>query len=100
MEKSKKGSISFKKKLLVGGIVFLLLVLIIASLFGKKGLIETFQAQQRKEALLQEIDRLSEEKSKIEREIEELERNPKAVEKEAREKLLLMDPDEIVIIKK
>ncbi|MGB2843389.1 MAG: septum formation initiator family protein, partial [Candidatus Aminicenantaceae bacterium] len=43
---------------------------------------------------------LEKEKKKLEREIEELKNNPKAVEKKAREKLWLMKPDEVVIIKK
>jgi len=34
------------------------------------------------------------------KEIEELKKNPKAVEKKAREKLWLVKPDEVVIIKK
>jgi cell division protein FtsB len=36
----------------------------------------------------------------LEKEIEELENDPKAVEMKARDKLWLMKPDEIVIIKK
>jgi cell division protein FtsB len=46
------------------------------------------------------VERLKQEKSKLEREIQELEKNPKAVEREAREKLWLMKPDEKVIVKK
>lgn len=46
------------------------------------------------------VEQLKKEKAKLEREIEELERNPQAVEKTAREKLWLMEPDEFVIVKK
>ncbi len=47
-----------------------------------------------------EVEQLKKERAKLEREIEELENNPRAVEKTAREKLWLMEPDEFVIIKK
>lgn len=90
----------FRKKLLAVALSFLFLILLIASFFGKNGLIEMHRSKKRHEALLQEIELLDKEKRKLEREIEELEKNPKAVENKAREKLWLMKPDEIVIIKK
>lgn len=98
--KKEKNNMSFQKKLLVAGLGFLLLVLFITSFFGKKGLIEIDQAQKEHRALVQEVDRLEQKKSKLEKEIEELEKNPKAIEKKAREKLWLMKPDEVVIVKK
>ncbi len=58
------------------------------------------RAKKKQRALFQGIERLEEKRSQLEREIEELKKNPKAVEKKAREELWLMDPDEIVIIKK
>nr|MBC8359135.1 septum formation initiator family protein [Candidatus Aminicenantes bacterium] len=75
-------------------------VLLLASFFGKKGLIEIYRVQREHKILFHEIARLEKEKKKLEREIEELKNNPKAVEKKAREKLWLMKPDEVVIIKK
>jgi len=89
-----------KKKIVVTGLAFLLLVLMIASLFGKKGLIEIYRARKNYSALLQEIEQLKQEKIRLEREIAELEKNPKAVDKEAREKLWLMKENEKVIVKK
>jgi len=101
MMRNKKGKdLSFKKKLLAVGLTFLFLVLLIATFFGKRGLIEVYQAQRNNNALIQEKERLKQEKDKLQKDIEELEKNPKAVEKKAREKLWLMKPDEIVIIKK
>jgi cell division protein FtsB len=100
MEKKAKKPISLRKKILVAGLGFLFLVLLISSFFGKKGLIEIYRAKRNSKALVQEIEHLKEEKSRLEKEIVELERNPKAVEKEAREKLGLAKPDEKVIIKK
>ncbi|MGD2246252.1 MAG: septum formation initiator family protein [Candidatus Aminicenantes bacterium] len=98
MRKEKQSSRSFKNKLLVAVIVFLFAVVIIASFFGKKGLIEVYSAQKEKEALLREIERLEQKKSHLEQEIKELESNPKAYEAKARDKLGLVYPDELVII--
>lgn len=98
--KEEKNKILFRKRLLAVALSFLFLILLIASFFGKNGLIEMYRSKKKHETLLLEIERLKQEKSKLEREIGELEKNPKAVEKKAREKLWLMKPDEIVIIKK
>jgi len=100
MRKKEKDNISFRRKLLIAGLGFFFLVLLLASFFGKKGLIEIYRAQKEHEVLLQEIGRLEIEKRRLEKEIEELKQNPKAVEKKAREKLWLVKPDEVVIIKK
>jgi len=91
--------VSIRRRVLVAGLGFLLVVLLITSFFGKKGIIEIFRAQERHEELTKEVECLKQKKKKLERELEELEKNPKAVEKKAREKLWLMKPDELVIIK-
>jgi cell division protein FtsB len=75
-------------------------VFLIASFFGRKGLIEIYRARKNYAALLEEIERLKAERSRLENEIKELMTNPKAVELEAREKLWLMKKDEKVIVKK
>jgi len=100
MRKKEKDNISFRRKLLVAGLGFFFLVLLLASFFGKKGFIEIYRAQKEHKALLQDIERLEIEKERLVKEIEELKNNPKAVEKKAREKLWLVKPDEVVIIKK
>ena len=100
MRKKEKDNISFRRKLLIAGLGFFFLVLLLASFFGKKGLIEIYRAQKEHKTLLQEIGRLEIEKRRLKKEIEELKQNPKAVEKKAREKLWLVKPDEVVIIKK
>ncbi len=100
MERKKKKSLSFRKKLLIVAVSFFFLILLIPSLFGKKGMIEIFRTQRAHRALVQEIEYLEKKLSKMEKEIEELENDPKAVEMKARDKLWLMKPDEIVIIKK
>jgi len=100
MERKKKKSLSFRKKLFFAAVSFFFLILLIPSLFGKKGMIEIFRTQRAHRALAQEIEYLEKKLSKMEKEIEELENDPKAVEMKARDKLWLMKPDEIVIIKK
>ena len=90
---------SFRNKLLTAALVFLFLVLIIASFFGKKGLIEVYNAQKRKDSLFEEIEQLEKTKKGLEREIKELESNPKSYEAKARDQLGLVYSDEILIIK-
>jgi len=98
--KKEKSSSSFKKKVIIGGVGFLLFVLTVGSFFGKRGLIEIYRTKRRQEVLLQKIEQLEAKKGKLERDIQELEKNPKAVEKKAREKLGLVKEGEIVIIDK
>jgi cell division protein FtsB len=90
----------WKQKAAVGAFVFLLFVLLLTSFFGKKGLLEIYRARKTYSALLQNIETLKREKARLEKEVADLDRNPGAVDKEAREKLWLMKPDEKVIIKK
>ena len=90
---------SFRNKLLTAVLVFLFLVLIIASFFGKKGLIEVYNAQKSKDSLLEEIEQLGKIKKGLEIEIKQLESNPKSYEAKARDQLGLVYPDELLIIK-
>ena len=99
-KKEEKGKAYFRKKLLFVTLSLLFFILLIASFFGKNGWIEMYQSKKKRESLAFEIDKLKQRKNRLERDIEELERNPKAIEEKAREKLWLMEPDEIVIIEK
>lgn len=85
---------------MIGSAGFFLFVLMVASFFGKRGLIEIYQTKRKQESLLQKIEQLDAKKRKLERDIEELQKNPRAVEKKAREKLGLVGEGEIVIIDK
>lgn len=89
-----------RKKIIVCGLGFLLLVLLITTIFGKKGLIEIARARKTLAGLGLDIKTLQSEKARLEREISALKSDPTAVDREAREKLWLMRPDEKVIIKK
>ncbi len=95
----RKGS-SLRRKLVLAAVAFFFLILLISSLFGKKGLIEIYRVRKNYEALLQEVQTLEARKIELQKEIEELQTNPQAVEKEAREKLWLLKPDEKVVVKK
>jgi cell division protein FtsB len=96
--KREKSSLSFPKKLFIAVLTFFFLVLLMASFFGKKGLVEINRAQKEQRDLIQEKERLERGKIKLEKEIEALEMDPKSVEKKAREKLWLMKPEEKVLI--
>ncbi len=100
MRKQENGSLGFKKKLFTTGIVFLFFVLVMVSFFGKNGLIDTYKTKQKQQELIGKAEQLEKEKKGLQKEIRELKTNPQAVERKAREKLWLVKPDEIVIVKK
>jgi len=89
---------AFRKRVFILGVVCLLLVMIVTSVFGKKGVMDIRRASLRLADLDLEIHRLSAEKAELEAEIRELEKNPKAVEKVARGDLWLVRPGEKVIV--
>jgi cell division protein FtsL len=100
MAKKENGPSSFRKRLYTAGLTFLFFVLIMVSFFGKNGLLDTYKAKQKKQELIEKAEQLEEEKQELQKEIEELKKNPQAVEKKAREKLWLVKPDEIIVVKK
>ncbi len=100
MKKQENGSPGFKKKFFTASLVFLFFVLIMVSFFGKNGLIDTYKAEKKQQELIEKAEQLEKEKLGLQKEISELKTNPQAVEKKAREKLWLVKPDEIVIVKK
>lgn len=87
-----------RRKILLGGIIILLFVLILSTFFGKKGLLQIREARRLQFELQAEIARLKKEKEKIEKEVEELRNKPVMVEEEARKKLWLIKPEEKVLI--
>jgi cell division protein FtsB len=100
MVREERQGISLRRKIVLAAVVFFFLVLLIYSRFGKTGLIEIYKAKRNYETLLEEIRALEAKKSQLLKDIQALQHDPEAVEKEAREKLWLMKPDEKVIIKK
>ncbi len=79
-------------------LIFFLLILLMAFLFGDRGLVEIVKAQKQIKALQQTIKELENEKTMLSKEIELLRENPMALEKKAREKLWLMKKSEKVIV--
>jgi cell division protein FtsB len=100
MVREERRGMSLRRKIGLTAVVFFFVVLLISSLFGKKGLIEIYRAKKNYETLVEEIRALESKKSQLLKDIQALQRDPEAVEKEAREKLWLMKPDEKVIVKK
>lgn len=98
MNEKKSGAIW--KKIGIYAVGFLLIVILITTVFGKKGLLEIARVRKIQADLVRDIEALKLEKARLEREIEALKNDPRSVDKEAREKLWLMKPDEKVIIKK
>ena len=100
LERARPAKRPIGSQILTAGAVFLLVILLITSLFGKKGLMETQRARKDYEAGLAEKARLEDRRARLLKEIDALERDPWAVEREAREKLWLMKKDEVVVVKK
>ncbi len=96
--RSQKEGLSIRSKFLIGAVSFLFLVLMIASLFGDKGLIETYQVGKQTKALEEQVNELRNQRDALRREIKELDQYPVAVREKARE-LGLGRPEETVILK-
>jgi len=92
--------LSMRRKILMIGVGFFLLVILVTSFFGKKGYLDIARTRKACRTLDAEYRTLEERKQTLEKEIRALETDPRAVEKEVREKLWLMRPDEKVIVTK
>jgi len=79
-------------------LIFFLFILILAFVFGDRGIVEIVKTQKQIEFLQQTIKKLEMEKQKLNEEIELLKKNPLALEKKAREDLWLMKKNEKVIV--
>lgn len=89
-----------KKKVFYLLLAVFLLSTLVTTFFGKKGYVDIQRARKRYLELQIEVNKLTREKEKLEEEIKKLETDPRAIEKEAREKLWLIRPDEKVLVKK
>jgi cell division protein FtsB len=77
---------------------FFLFILILAFVFGDRGILEIVKTQKQIRELKLTIRNLEAEKLKLSREIELLRENPMALEKKARENLWLMKKNEKVVV--
>ena len=89
---------AFRKKIFILGIACLFLIMIVTSLFGKKGVLDLRRARRNLAAFETRVRVLEAEKIRLEAEIDRLEKDPRAVEKPAREKLGLVEPGEKVVV--
>jgi cell division protein FtsB len=88
----------FRRKIFLLGMACLFLVMVVTSVFGKKGVMDIHRARVRLAELELEARKLSQDKARLEAEIRELERNPRAVETKARGELWLIKPGEKVVV--
>lgn len=79
-------------------LAFFLLILIMAFIFGERGVLEIIKTQKQIKILQQTIAELESEKLRLTREIDLLRNNPLALEEKAREKLWLMKKNEKVVV--
>ena len=79
-------------------LIFFLFILILAFIFGDRGIVEIIKTQKQIKTLQRTIKDLELEKQKLTKEIELLKENPLALEKKARENLWLMKKNEKVIV--
>jgi cell division protein FtsB len=92
--------VSRTAKVVAAGVAFLLFVLLVTTVFGKKGLLEIARARRAYAELERDIEVLQERKARLEKEIKALESDPAAVERDARDRLWMMRPDEKVVVRK
>lgn len=98
MRNARQPGSTLRRKVFSAGLGFLVLVLLVTSFFGKKGVMDLRRARRELRAYQAELARLEADRRRLEQELAELRRNPRAVELEAREKLGLVKPGEVVIV--
>jgi len=79
-------------------LAFFLFILVLAFVFGDRGIVEIAKTKNQIKALQQTIIALEKEKARLVREIEQLRATPLALEKKAREDLWLMKKNEKVVV--
>jgi len=87
-----------RKKILLIAFACLLVIMIVTALFGKKGVMELRRSRRVLAERTERIRTLEAEMSRLETEVLRLERDPRAVEKQAREQLGLIEPGEKVVV--
>jgi cell division protein FtsB len=95
---SRRAGPAFRKKVFILGLGCLFLVMVVTSIFGKKGVMDIHRTRVRLAELDTVMRSLEQDKARLEAEIHALETNPRAVEKEARDKLWLIKPGEKVLV--
>ena len=97
-KKDRDQKTSWKRKVAISFIVFIILVIFAASFLGKRGWLEVRKAQKRKDKLQQEIELLEKKRDHLREEVRLLKEYPEAYEEQARKKLWLIKPGEKVVV--
>lgn len=79
-------------------LIFFIFILILTFFFGDRGILDVVRARRTIERLKGEIEALEREKAALSEEVRQLQENPLSLEKQAREKLWLMKPNEKVVV--
>lgn len=79
-------------------LAFFLFILVLAFVFGDRGIVEIVRTKRQIRVLQRTIADLEAEKARLAREIEQLRASPLALEKKARQDLWLMKPGEKVVV--
>jgi cell division protein FtsB len=79
-------------------LAFFLFILVLAFVFGDRGIVEIVRTKRQIRTLQRTIADLEAEKARLTREIEQLRASPLALEKKARQDLWLMKADEKVVV--
>lgn len=79
-------------------LAFFLFILVLAFVFGDRGIVEIVKTKKQIKTLQQTILALEKEKAQLVHEIEQLRANPLALEKKARKDLWLMKKNEKVLV--
>jgi cell division protein FtsB len=95
---SAREALVFRRKIFLMGVTCLFLIVVVTSIFGRKGVMEIHSLRRDLAKESSDVLKLRQQKSRLESEIKELESNPRAVEKEARRTLWLVKPGEKTIV--
>jgi cell division protein FtsB len=93
-----KANPAIRKKIFLLGTALLFLIMVVTSVFGKKGVMDIHRLRVELAGLESQVQQLQRDRAELEAEIRRLEKDPMAVEKAARGDLGLIKPGEKVII--
>jgi cell division protein FtsB len=89
--------VAWRRKLATGGVGLLALMLAYHVICGQNGWIAYHEKKVEYQRLQAEVDQIQAENQSVSHNIKALKTDPKAIEKEAREQLRYVRPDEVVV---
>ena len=91
-----QSKISSIEKVILSFLLLAAVVVIIAAVFGKHGLLTYTELNTRYQSMQDEVARLKDENARLKTEIEALKSDPEAIERVAREELGMIKPGEVL----